>query len=80
MRMKSRMVAALLAFFLGGLGVHKFYLNQAGRGFLYFFFSWTFIPAILAFVDSIKFLAMNDEVFDAKYNARYFNRQNGMTN
>lgn len=26
--MKNRYVAAILAFFLGGLGVHKFYLGK----------------------------------------------------
>lgn len=30
---KSKAAAALLAFFLGGLGVHNFYLGQMGRGF-----------------------------------------------
>lgn len=30
---KSRMTAALLAFFLGGLGAHKFYLGKVGQGF-----------------------------------------------
>ena len=29
---KSKMVAALLAFFLGALGVHQFYLGHGGRG------------------------------------------------
>ncbi|RWS84834.1 hypothetical protein DN462_24860 [Citrobacter freundii] len=32
---KSRIAAALLAFFLGGFGVHKFYLGKIGQGFLY---------------------------------------------
>ncbi|WP_218966776.1 TM2 domain-containing protein [Snodgrassella alvi] len=35
---KSRIVAALLAFFLGGLGIHKFYLNQNLQGILYLVF------------------------------------------
>lgn len=29
---KSKIAAALLAFFLGGLGVHNFYLGKTGRG------------------------------------------------
>ena len=29
---KSRIAAALLAFFLGGFGVHKFYLGKIGQG------------------------------------------------
>jgi ribosomal protein L37E len=31
---KSRIAAALLAFFLGGFGAHKFYLGKIGQGFL----------------------------------------------
>jgi TM2 domain-containing membrane protein YozV/ribosomal protein L40E len=64
---KSRIVAAVLAFFLGGLGVHKFYLGQIGMGILYLIFCWTFIPSIIAFVEFILFLAMNDEKFNQKY-------------
>ena len=36
--MKDKNVAAILAFFLGGLGVHRFYLNQIGLGFVYLIF------------------------------------------
>lgn len=65
---KSRIAAALLAFFLGGIGVHKFYLGQIGLGFLYLIFCWTFIPSIIAFIEFIILLCMSDETFDEKYN------------
>lgn len=29
---KSKITAGLLALFLGGLGIHKFYLNEGGTG------------------------------------------------
>ena len=29
---KSKVVAALLSFFLGGLGIHRFYLGRVGSG------------------------------------------------
>lgn len=54
---KSRMTAALLAFFLGGLGAHKFYLGKVGQGFLYLIFCWTFIPAIVAFIEFLSIYA-----------------------
>jgi TM2 domain-containing membrane protein YozV len=34
---KSRMVATLLCFFLGGLGVHRFYAGKIGTGILWLF-------------------------------------------
>lgn len=64
---KSKIAAALLAFFLGGFGIHKFYLGQVGLGILYLVFFWTFIPAIIAFIEFIIFLTMSDEAFNKKY-------------
>ena len=64
---KSRIAAALLAFFLGGFGVHKFYLGRVGQGILYLIFCWTFVPALLAFIEFIVYLCMSDEAFHAKY-------------
>lgn len=65
--MKSRIVAALLAFFLGGFGAHKFYLNKNGKGFLYLIFCWTYIPAIIAFFECIGYLIQSDSAFQEKY-------------
>ncbi len=57
--MKSKSTAALLAFFLGGLGIHRFYLGQNGVGILYLLFCWTFIPAFIAFlISSSLFLCL----------------------
>lgn len=67
---KSRVAAALLAllaFFLGGIGIHKFYLGQVGLGIVYLLFFWTFIPLIISFVEFILFLVMSDEDFNRKY-------------
>ena len=43
-------VYLLLIFFLGGLGVHKFYTKKIFGGVMYLLFSWTFIPAFLALI------------------------------
>jgi len=64
----SRTTAILLAFFLGGVGGHKFYLGQVGLGILYLFFFWTFIPAFVAFIELIVLLTQSDEKFDRQYN------------
>jgi TM2 domain-containing membrane protein YozV len=64
---KNRLAAALLALFLGGFGVHKFYLGQTGKGILYLVFCWTLIPAIIAFVEFIILITMSDQAFIAKY-------------
>lgn len=64
---RSKLVAALLALFLGGIGIHKFYLGKTWMGILYLLFCWTFIPALVAFIEAIILFAMSDEKFNAKY-------------
>lgn len=64
---KSKIAAALFAFFLGGFGAHKFYLGQTGTGLLYLLFFWTCIPAVIAIVEFILLLTMSDEVFTRRF-------------
>ena len=66
--MKDKTTAALLAFFLGGVGVHKFYLGQTGAGIVYLIFCWTLIPAFIAFIEFIILLAMDSVTFDRRFN------------
>lgn len=76
MNQKSRTTAILLAFFLGGFGVHLFYLGETKRGFVYLvigglglFFVFPFIVCvILAIIDMVKYIKMSDAEFAAKYN------------
>ena len=49
---KSVSTYALLSFFLGGFGAHKFYFGQIGIGVLYAIFVWTFIPSIVALIET----------------------------
>ena len=48
---KDATVGVLLALFLGGFGAHRFYLGQVGWGLLYLLFCFTFIPALVSFVE-----------------------------
>lgn len=64
---KSRIAAALFALFLGGFGIHKFYLGQVGLGVVYLLFFWTLIPAIVAFIEGVILLTQTDQAFAAKY-------------
>ena len=64
---KNKLAAALLALFLGGLGVHKFYLGKTGMGLVYLLFCWTFIPAIVGFVEGLIYLTESDADFARKH-------------
>ena len=64
---KSRIAAALLALFLGGLGIHKFYLGRPVQGILYILFCWTFIPALIGMIEGIVYLCMSDAGFARSY-------------
>jgi len=72
--MKNRVVAGLLALFLGSFGVHKFYLRDAGGGIFYLFIFFMTarlrfpISAILGIFDAVRYFTMSDAAFDRKYN------------
>lgn len=70
MEKKEKLTSGLLALFVGGLGIHKFYLKDDKTGILYLVFCWTGVPAILALIDAINILTMSDDDFNAKYNAQ----------
>lgn len=73
---KSKIAASLLAFFLGVLGVHKFYLgcNKAGIIMLLCFFPGMFlfgiptiIVGVIAFVEFIIYIVKSDQEFEDTY-------------
>jgi len=66
--MKDKNTAALLAFFLGWAGAHKFYLGQIGSGIVYFIFSWTMIPWFVSVIEFIMLALMDHDEFNRRFN------------
>jgi TM2 domain-containing membrane protein YozV len=48
---RDEVVGILLALFLGGFGIHHFYLRRTGLGFLYLCLCWSPIPWVLGFFE-----------------------------
>ncbi|HEX8379910.1 MAG TPA: TM2 domain-containing protein [Allosphingosinicella sp.] len=68
---RNRLVAALIAFFIGWLGIHRFYLGRTGSGIAMLLLSCTIIGIIVtgpwAFIDMIRYLIMSDREFAERY-------------
>ena len=64
---KSRLVACLLAFFLGGLGIHRFYVGKIGTGIVQILLTCCFgIGYIWALIDFIMIGCGNFKDNDGK--------------
>ena len=66
---RNKLVAALLALFLGGLGIHHFYLGNNRAGILSIIFCWTGIPGIIGLVQGIMMLLESDDEFAKRIEA-----------
>ncbi|MDF5719374.1 MAG: NINE protein [Rhizonema sp. PD37] len=66
--MKNKSMAIVLCFFLGGFGIHKFYLGENLAGVLYLLFSLTLIPSIISFFEFFILIFTSDADFNIKYN------------
>jgi TM2 domain-containing membrane protein YozV len=72
---KSRIAAALLAFFLGVFGVHKFYLGRRSAGIIMLVcgtLGWLLVLpgmliAIIAFIEFVIYLVKTDQDFQREY-------------
>jgi TM2 domain-containing membrane protein YozV len=62
----KKQTAGLLAIFLGGFGVHHFYLGNTNIGVIYLVLACTGISGILGLIEGIMILTSSEEVFVAK--------------
>ena len=64
---KNKMVAGLLAIFLGGWGIHKFYLGYTKEGVIQLVASLITcgIAGIIPLIEGIMYLTASDEDFQA---------------
>jgi TM2 domain-containing membrane protein YozV len=68
---RNKYIAALLAFLIGPLGIHRFYTGRTGSGIAMLLLSCTiaglFVTVPWAFIDMIRYLVMSDREFAARY-------------
>ncbi len=74
---KDRMIAGLLAVFLGTLGIHHFYLDRPDRGLIYLVVSLAggfvtcglaaVVIAAISLVEGILYMMKSDEEFQRRH-------------
>ncbi len=65
---RDKPLVTLLSLFFGAFGFQNFYLGQTYKGILSLFFSWSFIPLLIGIIDFFKFVSMNKDNYNKKYN------------
>lgn len=71
---KNRKFAGILSIFLGFIGIHKFYLGDKKKGFIYFLvgtllsgFGGFIFTLFSSIIEGVKIFKMSDEEFKEKY-------------
>jgi TM2 domain-containing membrane protein YozV len=68
---RNKYVAAVLAFLLGTLGIHRFYLGRTGTGIAMLVLTLSVAGLMVsvpwAFIDMIRYLVMPDREFATRY-------------
>jgi TM2 domain-containing membrane protein YozV len=76
-KMKDKNTAAILAFVVGFVGIHQFYLGNVvlGLGFI-FLMKWKFkLAFFIAIAQGIRYLTMSQEDFEQKYVKDFYKRK-----
>ncbi len=68
---RNKIVAALLAFFMGPLAVHRFYLGRTGSAIVMLVLSFTVVGLAVtvpwSLIDMVRYLMMSDREFAGRY-------------
>ena len=68
---RNKYIAAVIAFFLGPLGIHRFYLGRNGSGIAMLVLTCTIFGLIVsvpwAFIDMVSYLLISDRDCAARY-------------
>ncbi|MDT9600025.1 TM2 domain-containing protein [Sphingosinicella rhizophila] len=68
---RNKYIAALLAFFLGVFGLHRFYLGRTASGIVMLVLTFTIIGVLLSWpwsmIDMVRYLGMSNREFDDRY-------------
>ena len=68
---RNKYVAAVIAFLVGPLGIHRFYLGRTGSGVAMLLLTCTMVGLIAtvpwALIDMIRYLVMSDREFAERY-------------
>lgn len=65
---KDKAIAIIIALFFGGFGGHWYYLGKIKRAVIYSLFFWTFVPALITWIDIIIIACMDAGKFNQKFN------------
>jgi TM2 domain-containing membrane protein YozV len=68
---RNKYVAAFLAFILGPIGIHRFYLGRIGSGIVMLILTVTVVGLLVsvpwALIDLVRYLCMSDREFARRY-------------
>ena len=64
---RQKLIAGALAICLGSFGAHKFFMGKTKTGIVYALFCWTGLPALVGFVEGIRYIVMPAEDFFHQY-------------